>query len=195
MAKYQIGDFVMHGSEVGKVVKIVKNFREMGDYYRIQSLNDDTLFVMTPVDARKANLRPVLSRDQAEQLIDEMVTIKGVEFDARNAETAYNDLIKTGDHRDMIRLIKTSYERCNERIKQGLTRNEKDKMFLRLGERICTASWLFRWIKPLTKLRNMFSSEFRLSKTLKSLSLLSQTQAYLLVTDANFNYNQITNLY
>lgn len=136
MTKYQIGDFVIHGTEVGKVVKIIKNFRGMGKYYRIQSLNDKTLFMMTPVEGKKASLRPIITKDQAEDLIDEIVNIEGIEFDARDAEAAYNGLIKTGDHRDMIRLIKTSYERCNERLKQGLTRNEKDKMFLRLGEKI-----------------------------------------------------------
>lgn len=136
MTKYKIGDHVVHGREVGQIREIIKDFRGMGDYYRIQSLHDESLFVMTPVDTKKKTVRSIISKDDAEKLINEISSIETIEFEQRNAESIYNNLIKSGDHHDMIRLIKTSYEKCADRTKKGLARNEKDKMFLRMGERL-----------------------------------------------------------
>ncbi len=136
MAKYKIGDFVVHGREVGKITDIRKDFRGMGDCYRIQSLSDETLYVTTPVSTEDTALRAVISKAEAKKLIGEMLDINTVEVEQRNAEAVYNGLIKSGDHRDMVKLIKTSYEKCEDKMSKGLQRNEKDKMFLRLGERL-----------------------------------------------------------
>lgn len=136
MAKYKVGDFVVHGREVGKITEILKDFREMGDCYRIQSLNDNTLFVTTPIKTQDTAIRAVIGKKEAEQLIEDMQSIDTIEVEQRNAEAVYNGLIKSGDHHDMVRLIKTSYEKCEDKKSKGLQRNEKDKMFLRLGERL-----------------------------------------------------------
>lgn len=136
MTKFKVGDYVVHGREVGKIVDVVDDFRGMGEYYRIQSLHDESLFVMTPMNNNRKKVRSVISRDDAERLINEISEIETVEFEQRNAETVYNNLIKSGDHEDMVKLIKTSYEKCAKRTKKGLARNEKDKMFLRMGERL-----------------------------------------------------------
>ena len=136
MAKYKVGDFVVHGREVGKITEILKDFREIGDCYRIQSLNDGTLYVTTPISTEETAIRAVIGRKDAEQLIEDMQSINTVQVEQRNAEAIYNGLIKSGDHHDMVRLIKTSYEKCEDKKSKGLQRNEKDKMFLRLGERL-----------------------------------------------------------
>lgn len=136
MAKYKIGDFVVHGREVGKITDIKKDFRGMGDCYRIQSLGDDTLYVTTPLSTEDTALRAVISSKDAKKLIEEMLGIDTLQVEQRNAEAVYNGLIRSGDHRDMVRPIKTSYANCEDKKSKGLQKNEKDKMFLRLGERM-----------------------------------------------------------
>lgn len=136
MTKYKVGDLVVHGHEIGRVTEIIKDFRGQGPHYRIQAVSDDSLFVTTPVDQKNTLLRSIINKKDAEEIIDEILSINCVELEVRNAEAVYNDLIRSGDHRDMVRLIKTSYEKCADKAKKGMRSNEKDKLYLRLGEKL-----------------------------------------------------------
>lgn len=134
MKTYKKGDVVVHGREIGTVIDIVDV--DGVKYYKVQSLNDPTLSVRTPVDTASERLRPTITRAKAEELIDQMIEIEPIEVEARTAEVAYNKLITSGDHVDIVRLIKTSYMRCEEKTNKGLPRHEKDKVFLRMAERL-----------------------------------------------------------
>lgn len=131
---YTIGDFIVHGREIGKIIAITE--RDSNKYYKFQSINDPTLTVSTPVARAKTNLRPIITANEAQALIDSLPTIEPIEVENRTIEQAYNNLVKSGKHIDIVRLIKTTYLRCADRKSRGLTSNEKDKVFLRLAERL-----------------------------------------------------------
>ncbi len=134
MSIYKVGDHVVHGRELGKVSEIIKE----GDksFYRIQSLSDPTLSVKTPFELAQKRIRPIISRKEAECLIDRIIDIEPIETDTRTVEAAYTELITSGKHEDIVRLIKTSYLRGAEKTSKGLPRNEKDKMFFRMAEKL-----------------------------------------------------------
>lgn len=134
MPNYKLDDFVVHGRDIGKVVDI---FEQDGEkYYKIQSLYDTTLSVRTPVAKQNEYIRPVINKQRAEELIDMIVSIEPIEIETRTAEATYSHLIKSGNHVDIIRLIKTSYLRCEEKTRKGMPKHEKDKTYLRLAERL-----------------------------------------------------------
>ena len=99
-------------------------------------MSDETLIVNTPVAKAAINLRPIITTKQAQELIESLVAVTPINVEARTAEHAYNNLVKSGSHTDIVRLIKTTYMRCAERKNRGLASNEKDKIFLRLAERL-----------------------------------------------------------
>lgn len=134
MSNYKVGDYVVHGHEVGQIIDILKDYQGMGDYYKIQSTLDVTLTVMTPMKRASQLLRPIIKKAEVEKLIDQMADVEALDPDYRNVESTYDELIKSGDHTDIIKLIKTSYARCSAKTSKGQPKNEKDKTFFRKAE-------------------------------------------------------------
>lgn len=136
MPKYSVGEFVVNGRDICKVVAVVSEFRDQGDYYKLQSVEDESLVVYSPVDKQDNLLRPVISKQEAEALIDRLTEIEPVAVDTRSVDTVYENLAKSGKHEDIIRLVKTAYQRCEERKKRGVPKPEKDKLYFRLAEKL-----------------------------------------------------------
>lgn len=137
MTQYHIGDIVVHGREIGTITGVDEAYRDGEDYYVIAAMNDPTLKVRTPITRSDELLRPAMSRETAEALIDKIPSIEVVsDLNTQNIQQTYNNLVKSGDHDDIIRLIKTSYSRCDAKIKSGKPRGEKDKVYLRMAERL-----------------------------------------------------------
>lgn len=136
MPKYQKGGFVVHGREICKIVELIKNYREDGDYYKLQALSDPSLITYSPIDKQDKLIRPVITKSEAEKLIGRLNDIETVEVDTKTLEAVYSDLSKSSRHEDIIRLIKTAYKRCEEREKKGAAKPERDKLYFRLAEKL-----------------------------------------------------------
>lgn len=130
------GDIIVYRRDVCKVKGLAENYRNDEDYYILVPLNDDTLTVYTSVKSAKKLFRPVISRDEAEELIERIPDIQPVEIDGRMAEAVYKELIHSDEHEDLVRIIKTAYLRSEEKLQKGLKRNEKDKMYFRMAEKM-----------------------------------------------------------
>lgn len=134
MTNFRVGDIVVRSHDIGRIAAVMPEFRDGEDFYRIVPLDDDTLTIYLPISRADQLLRPVMTRAQAEQLIDDIPNVPSREVSGRNIETVYNDLIRSGSHRDIISLIKTSYMRCQAKIAAGQPRNDRDKAYLRRAE-------------------------------------------------------------
>ena len=136
MPKYTAGNFVVHGHEICKVDKIIKNYRDNQDFYKLCSANDSTLVTYSPVASQDKLLRPIISRKEAEKLIERIPDIDVVAIVPLNAEAIYSSMIRSGRHEDIIGVIKTSYLRCEEKARKKQPKQEKDKVYLRLAEKM-----------------------------------------------------------
>lgn len=136
MPKYKTDDYVVHGRDICKVIEILPKYRLDKDYYKLQSLDDETLVTYSPVERQDKMLRSVISADEAELLIDRLRDIEVVEVDARTVESMYNSLAESGNHEDIIKLIKTTYRRCSDKLEKGQAKPEKDKMYFRMAEKM-----------------------------------------------------------
>lgn len=133
---FKVGDTVVHKHEVCKITEIAKKFRDGEDYYTLQPLSDETLIIRTPVSNSYGLLRQIISKTDAEALINKIPEIKPVKLDTRALANEYKKLLDKGTHENLVRIIKTAYTRKEERIKNKQQASENDKIYFRLAEGI-----------------------------------------------------------
>lgn len=122
---FDIGEYIIYGSHgVCEVKEISKKTMSalIGEklYYTLAPVYVKGSTIYSPVDNGKVAIRPVLTRDEAENLINEMPQVNLIEnVDEKKRETLYKDAIKSCDCRELIKIIKTLYKRRKERIEDG----------------------------------------------------------------------------
>jgi CarD family transcriptional regulator len=89
-------------------------------YYTLAPVYVKGSTIYSPVDNKKVTIRPVLTKNEAEELIDNMPQIKLLEqVDEKKRELIYKDAIKSCDCKELIKIIKTLYKRRQDRIEDG----------------------------------------------------------------------------
>ncbi|WMC91334.1 CarD family transcriptional regulator [Kineothrix sp. MB12-C1] len=91
--------------------------------------------IFTPVDSNKAVMRAILTREEANELINDIPDIEELWVsDDKQREEKYKKTIRSGECRDWIKVIKTLYVRKQERIAQGKKTTVMDEKYLRIAE-------------------------------------------------------------
>ena len=129
-------EYVVYKHDVCKI-KDVKENRLIGKtYYVMTPIDDDTLIIDIPIDNRMGFLRDIISSDDAEKLIKKITEIKPLEnINEKNIETQYKELLNAGDHESLIKIIKTTYLRNENRINSKKKISEKDSTYFKLAEK------------------------------------------------------------
>lgn len=133
---FKENDYIMYKKDVCKVKDIMKNSADSCDYYILVPIDDESLTIKVPVDNRMGYLRKVITKKQAEDIIS---TIKDVpplgDINEKNIESIYKDLIYNGNQTDLIKIIKTSYLRNENRKNAKRKVSEKDTKYFELAEK------------------------------------------------------------
>lgn len=135
---FEIGDYVVYGSKgVCKVVDISE--MDLGGssrrYYFLEPVQDKGSKVYLPVDNQKAVIRPVMTREEALELIDEIPEVEDLQVpDERKREVSYKDAMRQCSSRVWVSIIKTLYNRKRERIALGKKITALDEKYLRAAE-------------------------------------------------------------
>lgn len=112
---YSVGDYLVHpGQGVCQVQDVTSGPQAV--YQLLPIGKRHPVHISFPV-ANEARLRPVLSRDEAEQIIDDYPTIEIERFRARNnslEEEHYRTEMRQGSCRDSVRIVKTFRARIDE---------------------------------------------------------------------------------
>lgn len=137
---YKVGDLIIYGSYgVCKIKSIdspdIPGIDKNRLYYTLSPLYHNEK-VFTPVDTN-VFIRPVISCDEAKQLISDIPSIRENLTDIDNIkllEGFYKESLKTHNCSDLLRLLKTIYTR--ERIveEQGKKLGQIDKRFMDIAE-------------------------------------------------------------
>lgn len=130
---YKIDDFVVYKRDVCRVVDIKENYIKGKDYYSLIPVYDSTLRIDVPVGSNL--LRDVISKEDVQRVIDDIPSISIINTDGKLIENIYNDLLRSGDYADLIRIIKTAYLRNDDRIKNKKKISEKDMNYFNLAEK------------------------------------------------------------
>ncbi len=131
---FKVGDYVVYKRDVCRIVSI-KTFHEQL-YYVMHPMDDDTLTISVPADNESCHLRSVISKVEAENLIQKIHSIPLLETTNRLAEHQYKILLQSGNLEDLICIIKTCYLRNDDRKKNGKKIGEIDDTYFKLAEKI-----------------------------------------------------------
>ena len=132
---YKVNDYVVYKKSVCKVKEIKNNKLNGIDYYILVPIDDDSLIIDVPVDNRMGYLRDVISKKETEELINSISSIEPLDnIDDKYIEKTYKDLI-SGDYKDLIKIIKTSYLRNEMRSKNNRRPSEKDLNYFNQAEK------------------------------------------------------------
>ena len=123
---YQPGDLIVYGGEGVCRIEAVGplNLSDMKSdklYYTLQPVYR-TGMVFAPVGG-KVFMRPVISREQAEELVRSIPQVQEQHLDGRNLRAAgeyYQKMISSYDCADLVQLIKTIY--CKQQNAQAAGR-------------------------------------------------------------------------
>ncbi|MCU6761192.1 CarD-like/TRCF domain [uncultured Roseburia sp.] len=137
---FQLGDYIVYGNigvcmveEVGRV-DLPGVLRDRL-YYTLQPCYDQRGKIFTPVDNQKVIMRPVLSRKEAWQLIDEMekTSLLGIQNEKKREED-YRASFQKCDCRELVKLIKTIYLREQKRKSEGKKITSQDERYFHMAQ-------------------------------------------------------------
>lgn len=137
---FDVGEYVVYGSKgVCKIVDITRLEMAGADkerlYYVLEQMGDAAGRIYAPTDNQKIVMRKVISKEAAEQLIQEIPQIELLWVpDDRQREAAYKEALKSGDYRSWVSIVKTLYYRQRERLAQGKKITALDERYMRVAE-------------------------------------------------------------
>ena len=137
---FKIGEYVVYGMNgVCRVEEIgpmsLSGIDSNKVYYTLLPLYTKGSRVFTPVDNQKVVMRPVISKQDACNLIDEMKNVEQIEVaEYKHRELAYKEALKSCDCRELIRIINTVLKRKEERLAQGKKMSACDERYLKQAQ-------------------------------------------------------------
>lgn len=133
---FKENDYLVYRKDVCRVKEIRKNNENGIDYYILAPIDDDSLIIEVPTDNRARLIRNVISKEEAEKLISIIPKIEVLSnIDDKYIESTYKDLISNGAHEDLVKIIKTSYLRNEERKNNKKKTSKRDSKYFKQAER------------------------------------------------------------
>ncbi|MBO5486297.1 MAG: CarD family transcriptional regulator [Eubacterium sp.] len=139
MTVFEIGDYVVHGNSGVCRVEDIQEMNMGTDqkrlYYILVPLYTSGSKLFVPVDGKRVVTRSVMTKKEAQKLLEEWDEIETllVEND-KNREEIYKEALRSCDSRQWVKLIKTSYQRNQDRIKKGKKATTSDERYLHMAE-------------------------------------------------------------
>lgn len=138
---FQIGEKIVYGNNgVCQVEDVTRLQMEGVDnqklYYILVPLDKKRGRIYTPTDNDKIKMRKVLTKKEAEHLVDEIDCISQLDIAANDKmrEEKYKEILRACDCHECIRLIKTIYTKKQNLISMGKKLPNTDEKYLRQAE-------------------------------------------------------------
>ncbi len=140
---YQIGDLVLYG---GTGVCRVDDTREQtfpgtGEkrlYYVLKALYTDCV-ISVPVDSDKVFMRPIISREEAERIIEEIPQVHAKAYHSRISRELsehYEEILKSHDCTSLVELTMSIWAKKQQFLEQKRKFGTVDERFLRRAEEL-----------------------------------------------------------
>ena len=130
---YNKGSLVVYKRDVCKVVDI-RVIRDKS-YYVLNSTIDSSLKIDVPVNKEKKLLRPLITKKELDNLINEIKFLPVLDVEARMLEDEYKRLLKDGTMESLITIIKTAHLRNKIRQENKKKLADNDQYYFNLAER------------------------------------------------------------
>ncbi len=137
---FNIGDLIVYGNAgVCRVAKIggppMKGLPEGKDYYTLSPYYAEKSVIFTPCDNDKVVMRPIVSKAEADELINKIPDIGFLSIpDEKKREECYKETIRSCDPHMFVSIIKTIYARKQQRISEGKKVTASDEKYFQMAE-------------------------------------------------------------
>lgn len=139
---FEIGEYVVYGNkgvcEIKKIGPIdIPGMSNERQYYTLMQVCSRGSTIFTPVDNEKSALRRVLSKSEAQDLIDEIHTIKPVWIqNDKEREQIFNEALREANTRSLFEMMVALYQRRERRIADGKKATSTDERYFHAAEEI-----------------------------------------------------------
>lgn len=137
---FEVGDYVVYGNNGVCVVDEITHMEMKGVdnhklYYRLQPVDNRGSKIFTPVDNTKVVIRRMITKKEAEELIDALPAMEPVWVpNDKQREEIYKEVVRSCDPSQWFRIILTLYNRKQERIAQGRKITSMDERYFKQVE-------------------------------------------------------------
>ncbi len=138
---FRVNDYIVYGSNgVCKVEDIclpptVDGACKNKKYYRLKPVYSNGSTIYTPVDNTKVIMRKIISKKDTDKLIDSIPSIETLELSDNKARTEEcQNSLRSCEHKEWIKVIKTMYTRKQERLGSGKVFGQTDERLLHKAE-------------------------------------------------------------
>lgn len=137
---FQVNEVVVYGHHgVCEITEIGKLKMPMADqeklYYTLRPVYHKDSSVYAPVENRRIIMRPVMTVEAAEALIQRIPEIETVWIVNEKArEVQFKEALQTCDCEELIKIIKTLYQRKQQRLESGKKVTVVDEKYFRQAE-------------------------------------------------------------
>lgn len=121
-----IGDYIVWRKEVCKIKDIKNNL------YVLEPIDDTTLTLQVPINSQV--LRDLIKKKDIDKLLREIPSIDTVNGSDRLIEQTYKELMQNGTYEDLIKIIKTTYLRNENRKNNKKKISEVDNEYFNKAE-------------------------------------------------------------
>ncbi|MBQ1378322.1 MAG: hypothetical protein IIY77_10160 [Lachnospiraceae bacterium] len=138
---FEIGDYIVKAGEgvckvdCKTVMKIPGDGREV-PYYLLVPVSDPRIKVYLPVADEYPEIRPVMSRNEAEDLVVAVKGIHAAKVESEKArENTYREAIRSCSPEKLVGIIKHMYLRSAERQAHGKKTTAMDDRYFAMAEK------------------------------------------------------------
>lgn len=137
---FDVGDYIVYGvNGICRVADITHPDIAGADvdrlYYVLIPEKARSSKLFCPADNDRIMIRKVISTDEAKQIIAESKSIEPLNIpNERMRDESYKNVMKSGDCRQWVQIIKTLYIRKKEREEAGKKITATDERYLKMSE-------------------------------------------------------------
>ncbi len=124
--------YIIYKKEVCLIEDTIKNYLNQTDYYLLSPITDYSLKIKIPTNNK--DLRHLITKETLEKIIDKINSIEPININNKKMEEYYRELMLSGTHEDLIKIIKTTYLRNKERLDNNKKTTDKDNYYFNLAE-------------------------------------------------------------
>lgn len=137
---FETGEYIVYGKTgicqvMGVTTMDMEGIPKDRLYYILRPEGETEGTIFTPVDNKKMVMRRLLTKEEAEELIDEIpdMDVLGIENE-KLREEAYKECIRSCQCRELLRMIKTIRFRKRDRLARGKKATSTDEKYLKAAE-------------------------------------------------------------
>ncbi len=139
---YTVNEMIHYGGSgvcVIQEIAVMRFGRTRERYYVLKPVYQNTSLIYVPVENEQltSKMRPILSREEVDRLIDCMEELPTVwEEDPQARKASFDALLHSNECRSLIILIKTLYAHKERRQADGKSLHVSDETYLREAQRL-----------------------------------------------------------